>query len=462
MALMRDEAEQIGPIAGDGVFLRPPQMSDYEDWARLRAESRAFLTPWEPTWPADDLTRAAFKRRLRRYHQDIRDEIALPLFVFRQEDGLMVGACNLSSIRRGVLQSASLGYWIGRRHARRGYTRAAVRAAAAFAFERLGLHRIEAACIPTNEPSRRLLESLGFRLEGYARNYLKIDGAWRDHLLFAILREDSMREPDAGRAHESALEADLAEAVGSGLLTPHYQPIRACAAGGGAVLGFEALARWSHPARGLLAAGSFLRVAERGGLAAALADRMIEGAAAQLAQWRARGAPEHLYVGVNVSSGDLSGRVIAEAVEKARGRFALPKGALRLEVTETEAMRDPEAALDALNAAKEAGASLALDDFGTGHSSLARIAEFPFDAVKTDAAFTAGLPRPGAGEAVLRAVAGLAKELGLETVAEGVESEAAARRLCQLGFDAVQGHAIGMPADAGEAERILGLKPAAN
>src|SRR5690606_13489162 len=108
---------------------------------------------------------------------------------------------------------------------RRGYTRAAVRALAGFAFDRLGLHRIEAACIPSNEPSRSLLESLGFRLEGYARNYLKIDGAWRDHLLFAVLREDGLQDPDSGRAHESAMEADLAEAVGSGLMRPHYQPV---------------------------------------------------------------------------------------------------------------------------------------------------------------------------------------------------------------------------------------------
>jgi ribosomal-protein-alanine N-acetyltransferase len=455
MALVREEAEASGPITGEGVFLRSPQISDYEDWARLRAESRAFLSPWEPTWPEDDLTRAAYKRRLRRYQQDMQDELALPFFVFRAEDGMLVGACNLSRISRGVLQSASLGYWAGQRYSRRGYTRAAVRALVGFAFDRIGLHRIEAACIPGNEPSRCLLESLGFRLEGYARNYLKIDGLWRDHLLFAILREDALFDPDSGRACESALEADLAEAVGKGLVEPHYQPVRALKTG--ALVGFEALARWRHPERGLLAASSFVNVAERGGLASALADRMIAGAAAQLAGWRARGADDSLYVAVNVSSGDLDGHAIANAVARARSRHGLPPGVLRLEVTETQAMRDAGAALAALNAAKAAGASLALDDFGAGHSSLARLAQFPFDAVKTDAVFSANLPDDRVSEAVLRSVVGLAKDLGLETVAEGVESEAAARALGRLGFDSVQGHAIGMPAPAADAERALRL-----
>ncbi len=459
MALMRDDAETFGHIAGEGVFLRPPQMSDYDDWARLRAESRPFLSPWEPTWPGDDLTRAAFRRRLRRYQQDMRDEAALPLFVFREEDGLLVGACNLSRISRGVMQSASLGYWVGHRYRRRGYTRAAVRAVASYAFERLDLHRIEAACIPANEASRSLLESLGFRLEGYARNYLKIDGAWRDHLLFALLRGDAMQSPDSGRAHDSALEADLAEALGAGRMQPHYQPVRDAKTG--AIMGFEALARWPHPARGLLAAGSFVRVAERGGLARALTERMIGQAAAQLSGWRARGAADALYIGVNVSSFDLEGHALAEAVSAARSRHDLPRGAMRLEVTETEAMRDPAAAAAALHAAREAGAALALDDFGAGHSSLARLAQFPWSAVKTDAVFSAGLPGDAAGEAVLRAVVGLARELGLETVAEGVESEAAARRLGELGFDALQGHAIGMPAPADEAETLLNLRPAA-
>ncbi|MGF1464231.1 MAG: GNAT family N-acetyltransferase [Maricaulaceae bacterium] len=189
MALMRREPIAEG-LEGEGVWLRAPRYEDFEAWARLRARSRAFLTPWEPSWPPDDLTRPAFRRRLRRYARDIREGLAYPFFVFRAEDQALAGGCNLSNIRRGVQQTASLGYWVGDPFKRRGLMRAAVTAVLEYAFTDLGLNRIEAACIPCNEPSKALLEALGFRLEGCARRYLKINGAWRDHLLYAKLRGD--------------------------------------------------------------------------------------------------------------------------------------------------------------------------------------------------------------------------------------------------------------------------------
>jgi ribosomal-protein-alanine N-acetyltransferase len=182
-----DTERQVGQGA---VFLRYPVAGDYAAWSRLREESRDFLVPWEPVWPVDDLTRAAFRRRLRRYAREIRDEIAHPFFVFRESDEILLGSCILSNIRRGVAQTATLGYWIGKRYARRGYMTDAVRAAIGFAFDELGLHRLEAACLPANEPSRRLLARTGFREEGYARAYLKINGRWEDHLLFGLVATD--------------------------------------------------------------------------------------------------------------------------------------------------------------------------------------------------------------------------------------------------------------------------------
>ncbi len=179
-------------IEGVGVTLRRPQMSDYEQWSRLRERSRAFLTPWEPSWAPDELTRGGYRRRLRRYMKDVRDGFAAPFHVFRTSDGALVGGCNLNNIRRGVLQSCSIGYWVGESFRRQGYTRAAARAAVRLAFDDLGLHRVEAACVPSNEPSRTLLESLGFKREGVARAYLRINGAWRDHLLFALVRGDAI------------------------------------------------------------------------------------------------------------------------------------------------------------------------------------------------------------------------------------------------------------------------------
>ena len=177
-------------LQGEGVYLRYPRYTDHVAWSEVRRASRDFLVPWEPTWPPDELTRGAFRRRIRRYNNEIKADTAYPFFVFRDGDDALVGGCTLSNVRRGVCQSASVGYWIGAEHARKGYMSAAVRALIPFVFEVLGLHRLEAACIPDNEPSRRLLHTLGFREEGRARSYLQINGQWRDHILFALLEDD--------------------------------------------------------------------------------------------------------------------------------------------------------------------------------------------------------------------------------------------------------------------------------
>jgi ribosomal-protein-alanine N-acetyltransferase len=178
-------------LQGDGVLLRYPQMSDYAQWSRLRDESREFLAPWEPTWAPDELTRAAFRRRLRRYQREIRNDLAYPFLLFRRPDDFLMGGCTLSNVRRGVTQSAAVGYWVGGRYARHGHMFAALNAMLPFVFGVLGLHRLEAACIPENEPSRSLLLKVGFREEGRARSYLQINGEWRDHILFALLEHDA-------------------------------------------------------------------------------------------------------------------------------------------------------------------------------------------------------------------------------------------------------------------------------
>jgi ribosomal-protein-alanine N-acetyltransferase len=183
-------SEQLPAIAGHGVFLRAPQMADYSEWVALREASRDFLTPWEPTWPADDLTRASFRRRMKRYSEDQRSDLAYPLFIFRKSDGVLVGGLTLANVRRGCAQAGSLGYWMGAAYAGKGHMTAAVAAVLPFAFGTLRLHRVEAACIPANVASIRLLEKTGFRREGFARQYLCIDGIWQDHLLYARLKDD--------------------------------------------------------------------------------------------------------------------------------------------------------------------------------------------------------------------------------------------------------------------------------
>ena len=195
MALLDWMAPEGGPsVEGESVQLRSPKASDYGEWRDLREGSREFLQPWEPTWPEDDLTRAAYRRRLAAYARDRENGVAYPFFVFRNEDGALTGGITLSNVRRGVAQMGSLGYWSGRPFARRGYTLAAVRALADYAFGTLNLHRLEAACIPQNEPSRRLLGRAGFVEEGIAQAYLKINGVWRDHVLFGLVSTRRRRE----------------------------------------------------------------------------------------------------------------------------------------------------------------------------------------------------------------------------------------------------------------------------
>ena len=199
MALLDWINERSDPtIQSGGVLLRPPRAPDFEAWSSLRQISRDYLVPFEPEWPEDDLTRAAFRRRLAVYGREMDLGNAWPFFIFEATTGTLVGAVTLSNIRRGVSEVATLGYWIGQPHAGKGYCTTAVQAAVAFAFDSLKLHRVEAACVPWNPASRRVLEKSGFEAEGMARAYLKINGAWADHLLFG--RVDDRHEGGAAIA----------------------------------------------------------------------------------------------------------------------------------------------------------------------------------------------------------------------------------------------------------------------
>ena len=184
------EPPAVPVLRGSRVFLRAPQMADQASWSALRAKSRQFLEPWEPLWAHDELTRSAFRHRVKRAWRDIEDDLAYPFLMFTHKGSLLCGGLTLSNVRRGVAQTATLGYWVGAPFARKGYMGDAVSIVLPFVFGQLGLHRLEAACLPHNEASVRLLRSSGFTQEGHARRYLKINGEWHDHLLFAILAED--------------------------------------------------------------------------------------------------------------------------------------------------------------------------------------------------------------------------------------------------------------------------------
>ncbi|MEM6888713.1 MAG: GNAT family protein [Pseudomonadota bacterium] len=185
-------------IETERMTLRPPQHADFRAWSGLRATSREYLKPWEPSWANDHLTRKAFTNRVYWAQRSVSGGTALPLFLIRRDDTSLVGAITLDNIRRGPALAGTLGYWTGAPFARQGYMREAISAMVHHAFTRLDLSRIEAACLPENAASRGLLESCGFKYEGVAQSYLQIDGRWRTHVLYAALRGDRRGKTVAG------------------------------------------------------------------------------------------------------------------------------------------------------------------------------------------------------------------------------------------------------------------------
>lgn len=180
-----------GPILHGGrVYLRWPCQGDHPAWAGLRAASRDFLAPWEPSWPEDALTPAAFARRLRAHREDARKGAGFMFLVFRVGDDALLGGVTLSQVRRGAAASAEVGYWLGREHGGQGYMTEAMEAVLGHVFQGLRLNRLEAACLPENQRSKALLARLGFRQEGLLRAYLRINGRWCDHELHALLAEE--------------------------------------------------------------------------------------------------------------------------------------------------------------------------------------------------------------------------------------------------------------------------------
>ena len=209
---LRDKASRQTTLLTERVRLRAPIASDWASWAEVRRQSKTFLQPWEPTWPPDSLSRGSFRRRIEQTEREAREGSARSFLLLLRDADTVIGGLTISHIRRGVSQTASLGYWLGEAHTGRGYMTEALRTAIPFAFTELKLHRIEAACLPKNEASQRLLERLGFQEEGRARGYLKIDGRWQDHVLFGLLEEDWLADEERTRTTNSGESGLLAEA----------------------------------------------------------------------------------------------------------------------------------------------------------------------------------------------------------------------------------------------------------
>jgi c-di-GMP-specific phosphodiesterase len=262
------------------------------------------------------------------------------------------------------------------------------------------------------------------------------------------------KEQDTDGLSRLALEADLRGALMRGEIVPYYQPVVRLSTG--AISGFEALVRWIHPRRGLLAPDQFLNLADEMGLLLDIGAHMVETSARQLAAWRrAHSAAGELTVSVNLSTVEVDRPHLVADVGRILRDTGLPPGALKLEITESDIMRDPERAAEILHALREAGAGLAIDDFGTGFSSLSYLTRLPFDTLKIDRYFVRTMASNEGSDKIVRSVVNLGRDLDLEVVAEGVENAVMARRLLQIGCDYGQGFGYAPALSAQEAEVYL-------
>ncbi len=185
-------------IETERLTLRLPLHGDFRNWSELRGNSQEFLTPWDPVWANDALSRKAFTNRVYWAARAQSAGTALPLFLIRRADDALIGAVTLDNIRRGPAQAGTIGYWVGQPHIRQGYMREALKAVVHHAFTELDLSRLEAGCLPENAASRGVLEKTGFKYEGVAQSYLQINGRWRNHVLYANLRADRRGRTEAG------------------------------------------------------------------------------------------------------------------------------------------------------------------------------------------------------------------------------------------------------------------------
>jgi c-di-GMP-specific phosphodiesterase len=263
-----------------------------------------------------------------------------------------------------------------------------------------------------------------------------------------------------GRALESdglsklALEADLRGAIERGEIAAFFQPIVRLATG--ELSGFEALARWRHPRRGFLAPDDFLGLMGEMGMMAELGSHMMRASADQLGLWRRNHpAVDHLTCSVNLSTGEIDREGLVDEVAELVRRNNLRRGSLKLEITESDIMRDPDRAAVTLRALRDAGAGLALDDFGTGFSSLSYLTRLPFDTLKIDRYFVRTMASNEGSAKIVRSVIQLGQDLALEVVAEGVENGVMARALLDLGCDYGQGYGYAPALSPQEAEVYL-------
>jgi diguanylate cyclase (GGDEF)-like protein/PAS domain S-box-containing protein len=257
----------------------------------------------------------------------------------------------------------------------------------------------------------------------------------------------------ARKTDRLTLESELRRAIERQEITILYQPI--VRLDDRAIAGFEALARWDHPKLGRMSPNEFITIAEEIGLIVDLGTFVLDQTARQLAIWqRAMRARDPIFASVNVSSRQLLRHDLIHDIRTVLSRSSVARGTLKLELTESLVMENPEHAAQMLNRIRELGTGLSLDDFGTGHSSLAYLQRFPFDTIKIDQSFVRTTSR-GTRPVILKSIIAMAHDLGMDVVAEGAETDSDAVELYQLGCEYAQGFAFGEPMEPDSAMRLL-------
>jgi EAL domain-containing protein (putative c-di-GMP-specific phosphodiesterase class I) len=267
---------------------------------------------------------------------------------------------------------------------------------------------------------------------------------------------DCVEAFEAG-GHEHGVQAlrtagELRRGIERGEIVPYFQPI--VDLGSGRVLGYEVLARWLHPDRGLLPPAEFLPLAEETGLLIDLGARMLRDSLAQLARWRLAGHDfARCSLSVNVGTRQLVDPGFYDTVTSALAETGIDADSLTLEITETALLADVKSATVALRELRSLGLHLSVDDFGTGYSSLTYLKRFPVESIKIDRSFVSGLGIEAEDTTIVEAVIRLGQALGLNVVAEGIESPLQLGRLRELGCDRGQGYLFGRPRPANLIER---------
>ena len=250
------------------------------------------------------------------------------------------------------------------------------------------------------------------------------------------------------------IESELRRALDRNEIVLHYQPILDIASGD--LVGFEALARWDHPQMGIVSPNEFISIAEETGLIVPIGQRVLEMSCQQLSDWRARHATSDSWsISVNISSKQLTEAGLVDSIQQTLDRAGLSPSDLRIEITESAIMQDPQQGVGLLNSLRELGVRVAIDDFGTGYSSLAALHWLPLDVLKIDRSFVDKMTHSRENLAIIRTILTLAKHLNLDVVAEGIETIEQREKLVSMGCEFGQGFLFSRPLEADQVDNLL-------